>query len=101
MAIHTPTKDQPVTPQTFHFAINRKKLRAARRREGGYLLRTNINGDDPGHLWRLYLQLGVIVDSSRKSTLSEVNTLPSRPAAWRRGLEAFDGMGQDLGGRPR
>jgi transposase len=57
MTIHTPTKDQPVTPQTFHFAINRKKLRAARRREGGYLLRTNINGDDPGHLWRLYLQL--------------------------------------------
>ena len=57
LTIHTPTKDQPVTPQTFHFALDRKKLRIARRREGGYLLRSNIRGDDPGHLWRLYLQL--------------------------------------------
>ncbi len=57
LAIHTPKKDQPVTPQTFHFKLDRKKLRAARRREGGYLLRSNIKGDDPGHLWRLYLQL--------------------------------------------
>ena len=40
--IHTPTKDQPVTSETFHFALNRKKLRQARRREGSYLLRSNI-----------------------------------------------------------
>jgi hypothetical protein len=32
-------------------------LRQARRREGGYLLRSNIKSDDPGYLWRLYLQL--------------------------------------------
>ena len=57
LTIHTPTKDQPVTPQTFHFTLDRKKLRAARRREGSYLLRSNIKGDDPGKLWRLYLQL--------------------------------------------
>src|ERR1700722_5474533 len=57
LTIQTPTKDQPVTPQTFHFSLDRKKLRVARRREGGYLLRSNITGDDPGHLWRLYLQL--------------------------------------------
>ena len=43
--------------KTFHFALDRKKLRAARRREGGYLLRSNIKGDDPGRLWRVYLQL--------------------------------------------
>ena len=57
LVIHTPTKDQPVTPQTFHFALDRQKLRLARRREGCYLLRSNIRSDDPGHLWRLYLQL--------------------------------------------
>ena len=57
LVIHTPTKDHPVTPQTFHFTLDRKKLRLARRREGGYLLRSNIRSDDPGHLWRLYLQL--------------------------------------------
>jgi hypothetical protein len=28
-----------------------------RRREGGYLLRSNIKSDDPGDLWRMYLQL--------------------------------------------
>ena len=57
LAIHTPTKDQPVTPQTFHFTLDRNKLRLARRREGCYLLRSNIRSDDAGHLWRLYLQL--------------------------------------------
>ena len=57
LVIHTPTKDQPVTSETFHFALDQKKLRQARRREGSYLLRSNIKSDDPGHLWRLYLQL--------------------------------------------
>ena len=57
MTIHTPGKDQPVTPQTFHFVLDRKKLRLARRREGSYLLRSNIKSDDPGELWRMYLQL--------------------------------------------
>ena len=57
LTVHTPAKDQAVTPQTFRFSLDRKKLRAARRREGGYLLRSNIRGDDAGHLWRLYLQL--------------------------------------------
>ena len=42
LVIHTPTKDQPVTSETFHFALDRKKLRQARRREGSYLLRSNI-----------------------------------------------------------
>ena len=39
----------------------------------------------PGPLTRpAQSSIGVIVDSSRKSTLSDVNTLPSRPAVWRR-----------------
>jgi transposase len=57
LVIHMPTKDQPVTSETFHFALDRKKLRQARRREGSYLLRSNLKSDDPGHLWRLYSQL--------------------------------------------
>jgi len=32
LTIHTPAKDQLVTPHTFHFSLDRKKLRAARRR---------------------------------------------------------------------
>ena len=32
-------------------------MRQARRREGSYLLRSDLKSDDPGHLWRLYSQL--------------------------------------------
>lgn len=42
---------------TFTFALNRKKLRQARRREGRYLLRTNLCGRDPAELWQFYIQL--------------------------------------------
>src|SRR5271167_1989040 len=75
LTIHTPTKDQPVTPQTFHFALDRKKLRIARRREGGYLLRSNIRGDDPGHLWRLYLQL-VEIEQAFKELKNDLSIRP-------------------------
>jgi hypothetical protein len=38
----------------FTFSLNRKKLRTIRRREGRYLLRTNLTGDDPALLWQYY-----------------------------------------------
>src|SRR5271170_5815962 len=75
LTIHTPTKDQPVTPQTFHFALDRKKLRIARRREGGYLLRSKIRGDDPGHLWRLYLRL-VEIEQAFKELKNDLSIRP-------------------------
>ena len=37
---------------TFTYALNRKKLRRARRREGRYLLRTNLTENDPTLLWQ-------------------------------------------------
>src|SRR3984957_17856701 len=51
--------DTKVDPQTaaFSYALNRKKLRQVRRREGRYLLRTNMGGQDPAALWRFYIQL--------------------------------------------
>jgi transposase len=55
--ISLPGKDQAVTPETFGFALNRRKLRIARRREGKYLLRSNLTGDDPALLWQHYIQL--------------------------------------------
>jgi transposase len=75
LTIHTPAKDQLVTPQTFHFSLDRKKLRAARRREGGYLLRSNITGNDPGHLWRLYLQL-VEIEQAFKELKNDLSVRP-------------------------
>ena len=46
------------------------KLRIAPRREGGYLLLSNIVGDEPGHLWWLYLLLPEI-DIDQTWRLSE------------------------------
>jgi transposase len=44
-------------PARFSFRLNRDKLRTARRREGRYLLRTNLTGRDPAALWQFYIQL--------------------------------------------
>jgi transposase len=51
--------DVKVDPQTatFAYALNRNKLRSVRRREGRYLLRTNLCGREPAELWRFYIQL--------------------------------------------
>ena len=60
-----PPEGQPVTPDTFHYQINRPRLRQARRREGRYLLRTNLNSTDPGELWERYLQLVQVEEAFR------------------------------------
>jgi transposase len=41
----------------FTYHLNRDKLKQVRRREGRYLLRTNLTGSDPAELWRYYIQL--------------------------------------------
>jgi transposase len=41
----------------FTYCLDREKLRRQRRREGRYLLRTNLTETDPAKLWSLYLQL--------------------------------------------
>ena len=55
--IRWPNNDQAVTSETFGFSLNRCKLRIARRREGRYLLRSNLKGDDPARLWHYSIQL--------------------------------------------
>lgn len=57
VAIDLPAPDQAVTAQTFTFALRKDKLRRVRRREGRYLLRSNLSGEDPAALWRYYIQL--------------------------------------------
>lgn len=42
---------------TLTYRLDRRKLREAWRREGRYLLRTNMTGSDPVKLWEYYLQL--------------------------------------------
>ena len=55
--IRLPEAGEAVTPDTFTFALRRDRLRRARRREGRYLLRSNLTGEDPATLWRYYMQL--------------------------------------------
>ncbi len=50
---------------TFSYRLDRTKLRQARRREGRYLLRTNLTDDDPARLWGLYLQLVSVEEAFR------------------------------------
>jgi transposase len=52
-----PQSREAVTPDTFHFELDRARLRRTRRREGRYLLRTNLTGHDPTQLWTFYTQL--------------------------------------------
>ena len=39
------------------FKLDRDKLRQVRRREGRYLLRTNLTAGEPTRLWKFYIQL--------------------------------------------
>jgi hypothetical protein len=55
--LHLPAKDQAVTLESFTFSLNRNKLRTVRRREGSYLLRSNLTRAPPAQLWQYYIQL--------------------------------------------
>jgi hypothetical protein len=57
--------DVPEHDTGFTYALNRSKLRRVRRREGRYLLRTNLTETDPVKLWNYYLQLGQVEEAFR------------------------------------
>ncbi len=42
---------------SFKFSLRKDRLRRVRRREGRYLLRTNLVGRDPAQMWEFYTQL--------------------------------------------
>ena len=55
-----------VTPNgTLTYQLDRTKLREVRRREGRYLLRTNLAAYDPDLLWRYYMQLVSVEEAFR------------------------------------
>jgi transposase len=57
------------------FSLDRKKLRKVRRREGRYLLRTNLTDDDPAKLWQYYVQL-VAVEEAFKTLKGDLAIRP-------------------------
>ncbi len=58
--IHLPEKEEP-----FRFSLCKDKLRKARRREGRYLLRTNLVGRNPSEMWEFYTQLVHVEEAFR------------------------------------
>ncbi len=47
-------------PGSFTFHLRREKLRQTMRREGRYLLRSNLTDTDPAELWKQYMQLSEV-----------------------------------------
>jgi len=68
--IEIPVSDEPLT-----FALRKDKLRNVRRREGRYLLRTNLVGREPNQMWEFYIQL-VHVEEAFKNLKGDLAIRP-------------------------
>ena len=55
--ISLPNPQEPVNEHTFHFRLDRERLRRTLRREGRYLLRSNMQAASPETVWESYLLL--------------------------------------------
>jgi hypothetical protein len=70
-----PPKAERARRVDFTFALDKAKLRAVRRREGRYLLRSNLTETDPARLWEFYLQL-VEVEAAFKDLKGDLAVRP-------------------------
>jgi transposase len=75
VTIRVPKAEQEVTRETFTFAVDKEKLQRAERRDGHYLLRSNLTAEDPGALWERYIQLTQI-EAAFKTMKSELGLRP-------------------------
>ena len=55
--IQLPATDQAVTRDSFRFQLDKARLKEAERRDGYYLMRSNLTAEDPAVLWARYVQL--------------------------------------------
>jgi len=70
-----PPKGERARRVDFTFTLNTAKLRRVRRREGRYLLRSNLTETDPARLWEFYLQL-VEVEAAFKHLKGDLAVRP-------------------------
>src|SRR5580658_6773764 len=73
--INLPSAGQEVTRETFTFRLDKDKLKEAELRDGHYLLRTNLVGEDPAVLWDRYVQLTQI-EAAFKCLKSDLGIRP-------------------------
>ena len=57
VTVQLPGQEESVDAKSFTFTLNRDRLRSARRREGRYLLRSNLRKENPDTIWEKYLLL--------------------------------------------
>jgi transposase len=67
--------DIPEADEPWKFSLRKDRLREVRRREGRYLLRTNLVGHEPAQMWEFYTQL-VQVEETFKNLKGELAIRP-------------------------
>src|SRR5207244_2271418 len=80
--IQLPQKDQEVTRSTFTFHTDKAKLKAAEQRDGHYLLRSNLTGEDPAVLSTRYVQFPQLTqpEADVQALMEQIRlTLPPQP----------------------
>ncbi len=65
----------PKAAADWSYSLCKDKLRQVRRREGRYLLRSNLTGRDNAQLWQFYIQL-VQVEEAFKNLKDDLNLRP-------------------------
>jgi len=70
-----PPDGYAVTRASFHFRVDKNKLRQAELRDGHYLLRSNLTGEDPAVLWTRYIQL-TNIEAAFRSLKSDLGLRP-------------------------
>ncbi len=73
--IRLPQEGEQVSHQTFAFELDKEKAKQAELRDGHYLLRSNLVGEDPAVLWERYVQLTQI-EAAFKALKSELGIRP-------------------------
>jgi len=73
--IHWPQEGQEINATTFTFGLALSRYRQWYRREGRYLLRTNLTETDPKLLWQYYLQL-VAIEAAFKNLKDDLQIRP-------------------------
>jgi transposase len=67
--------DIPEADEPWQFSLRKDRLREVRRREGRYLLRTNLVGREPAQMWEFYTQL-VQVEEAFKNLKGDLAIRP-------------------------
>lgn len=75
VALQVPEAGQALEAQNFTFQLRTDKLRQVRRREGRYLLRSNLSAQDPSRLWQFYVQL-TQVEAAFKNLKDDLSLRP-------------------------